>query len=138
MPWIQNISLDAIRKGQHISVGPNSMLIQIVDPCTEFPTSKYLFKEVRQYEFLDVEEKDTIGIEFAITQDQADNLVSDLQRAFDNKMNVVVHCHAGICRSGAIAEVGVMMGFQDTGTFRNPNLMVKHKMMKKLGWTYDV
>jgi Mg2+/Co2+ transporter CorB len=29
------------------------------------------------------------------------------------------------------------MGFQDTEVFRSPNLLVKHKMMKALGWTYD-
>ena len=52
-------------------------------------------------------------------------------------MNVVVHCHAGVCRSGAVCEVGVMMGFDDTEVFRSPNLLVKHLMMKSLGWTYD-
>jgi len=60
-----------------------------------------------------------------------------LQRALDNHMNVIVHCVAGVCRSGAVCEVGVMMGFQDTEAFRSPNLLVKHKMMQALGWTYD-
>jgi len=60
-----------------------------------------------------------------------------LQHAKDNRMNVVVHCFAGICRSGAVCEVGVMMGFEDTGRFRSPNLLVKHRMMRALGWTYD-
>ena len=137
MPWIQNVSLDAVRKGHHINVGENAMLIQIVDPCTEFPTPKYSFKEVRQYEFLDVEATDKIGIEFAITPEQAALIVADLQYALNNHMDVVVHCHAGICRSGAVAEIGIMMGFQDTEKYRSPNLMVKHLMMKTLGWTYD-
>ena len=52
-------------------------------------------------------------------------------------MDVIVHCVAGVCRSGAVCEVGVMMGFDDTEDFRSPNLLVKHKMMKILGWTYD-
>jgi len=52
-------------------------------------------------------------------------------------MNVVVHCHAGICRSGAVTEVATMMGFTATDRFRQPNLRVKHKMMKVLGLTYD-
>ena len=52
-------------------------------------------------------------------------------------MNVIVHCVAGVCRSGAVCEIGVMMGFDDTEVFRSPNLLVKHKMMKVLGWTYD-
>jgi hypothetical protein len=30
-----------------------------------------------------------------------------------------------------------MMGFDDCEVFRSPNLMVKHKMMKVLGWIYD-
>ena len=52
-------------------------------------------------------------------------------------MQVVVHCHAGVCRSGAVCEIGVMMGFNDTEVFRSPNLLVKHKMMQVLGWLYD-
>jgi hypothetical protein len=30
-----------------------------------------------------------------------------------------------------------MMGFDDAEAFRSPNLLVKHKMMRLLGWTYD-
>jgi hypothetical protein len=30
-----------------------------------------------------------------------------------------------------------MLGFDDTEAFRSPNLLVKHRMMKCLGWTYD-
>ena len=59
------------------------------------------------------------------------------QHALANRMNVVVHCHAGVCRSGAVCEIGVMLGFDDTEAFRSPNLLVKHRMMKQLGWTYD-
>jgi predicted protein tyrosine phosphatase len=145
-PWIQNVALADIPKGRHIDAGPNSMLIQIVDPAMEFPTPSYNFKEIYKFEFLDVEEDGMTNFgdgemvdvsEFAVTQDQADELVRLLQRAMENRMNVVVHCHAGVCRSGAVAEVGVMMGFRDAEAFRSPNLLVKHKMMKTLGWTYD-
>ena len=71
------------------------------------------------------------------TQEQADELVRLLQHALDNSMNVLVHCHAGICRSGSVVEVGQMMGFTPTERFRMPNLRVKHFMMKSLGLTYD-
>lgn len=131
--WIQNVALADIPKRHHIDAGENSMLIQIVDPCMEFPVPKHNFKEIHQFEFLDIEEE----VDFAITDEQAAQLVALLQRAFDKRMNVVVHCHAGICRSGAVAEIGVMMGFQDAEAFRAPNLRVKHKMMQQLGWTYD-
>lgn len=136
-PWIQNVAFADIPKGHHIDVGVNSMLIQIVDPAMEFPTPKHQFREVHQFEFLDLEVNDPWGEEFKVTDEQAAQLVALLQHAFDNKMNVVVHCVAGVCRSGAVCEVGVMMGFRDTEVFRSPNLMVKHKMMKVLGWTYD-
>lgn len=136
--WIQNIALSDIKKGFHIDPGPNAMLIQIVDPGTEFPTSKYTFKEVHQFQFLDIEEKDfALEESMRCSQEQADELVRLLQHAKDNNMNVIVHCHAGVCRSGAVCEVGIMMGFKDTEAFRSPNLLVKHRMMKKLGWSYD-
>lgn len=136
-PWIQNVSLGDIQKGHHIEAGINSMLIQIVDPAMQFPTPKKQFKEVHRFEFLDLEKDDKWGEEFKITDDQAFKLVSLLAWALENRMNVVVHCVAGVCRSGAVCEVGVMMGFRDTEVFRSPNLMVKHKMMQVLGWTYD-
>jgi hypothetical protein len=60
-----------------------------------------------------------------------------LQHALKKRMNVVVHCMAGLCRSGAVAEVGVMMGFNDTERTRIPNIRVKHRLMKALGWAYD-
>ncbi|HET8688272.1 MAG TPA: protein-tyrosine phosphatase family protein [Methanosarcina sp.] len=141
MNWIENAARDDIPKGYHHDCGPNSMLIQITDPATEFPTPKHQFKEIHQFEFLDIDDKDVEANpdweEAAITDEQAAKLVALLQHALDNKMNVVVHCHAGICRSGAVVEIGVMMGFADTERYRAPNLRVKHKMMKVLGWTYD-
>ena len=137
MPWIQNVSISDIKSARHFEAGENSMLIQICDPAYEFPTPMKQFKEVHKFEFLDVEDKDELFHEFAVTQAQADHLVELLQHALDNRMHVVVHCHAGVCRSGAVCEVGVMMGFNDTEVFRSPNLMVKHLMMKKLGWLYD-
>lgn len=136
--WIQNISLADARRGFHFDPGPNSMLIQICDPPGDFPTPKFNFKEVHQFQFLDVEKDDFVLDEaMRCSQEQANELVRLLQHALDNHMNVIVHCHAGICRSGAVCEVGVMMGFCDPEVFRSPNLLVKHRMMKALGWTYD-
>ena len=136
-PWIQNVALADIPKGHHIDAGINSMLIQIVDPAMEFPTPRHQFKETHRFEFLDLEVNDPWGEEFKITDQQAEQLVRLLEHAMEQRMNVVVHCVAGVCRSGAVCEVGVMMGFRDTEVFRSPNLMVKHKMMRVLGWTYD-
>jgi predicted protein tyrosine phosphatase len=138
MPWIENVALMDIPKGRHHNAGENSMLIQIVDPGMEFPRPMHKFKETRQFEFLDIEANDfTINEAFRCSDEQAAELVRLLQHALEKRMNVVVHCHAGVCRSGAVCEVGVMMGFQDTEAFRSPNLLVKHKMMKVLGLHYD-
>lgn len=135
--WIQNVALANIPKGHHVAVGENSMLIQIVDPDMEFPIPKHKFKEVHQFKFLDLEDGDDVNEDLKISDKQAKALVQLLQHALENRMDVIVHCHAGICRSGAVAEVGVMMGFHDAEAFRSPNLRVKQKMMKVLGWTYD-
>ena len=138
MPWIQNVALSDIPKGHHVAVGENSMLIQIVDPDMQFPTSLHTFKEVHQFKFLDIEANDvTIDETFRCSDEQAAELVRLLQHAFEHRMDVVVHCHAGICRSGAVCEIGVMLGFDDTEAFRSPNLLVKHRMMRALGWLYD-
>ena len=138
MHWIQNVSMSDIKKGHHNDPGDNAMLIQIVDPAMEFPAPFYKFKHVAQFEFLDLEKDDMLDAEeFKITDEQAKSLCLLLKQAYANHMNVIVHCVAGVCRSGAICEVGVMMGFKDTEVFRSPNLLVKHKMMKYLGWTYD-
>jgi predicted protein tyrosine phosphatase len=138
MPWIQNVAKSDIEKGFHMDPGINTMLIQICDPPGDFPTPLYKFREVHQFQFLDVEEKDEVlDEEMRCSHEQASELVRLLQHALENKMNVIVHCYAGVCRSGAVCEVGVMMGFDDTEAFRSPNLLVKHRMMKALGWAYD-
>ncbi len=135
--FIENVSKSDVTNGLHYDAGPNAMLIRIQDPATSFATPKFQFKETYEFEFLDAEDTDGFPDECKIQDEQAVQLVQLLQRALDNHMNVVVHCHAGICRSGAVTEVATMMGFTPTDRYRQPNLRVKHKMMKALGLTYD-
>lgn len=135
--WIENVAATDVSSGFHHDAGSNSMLISITDPAGWRPEAKHQFKERHNFEFLDAEAADGFPEETKCSQEQADELVRLLQHALDNRMNVVVHCTAGICRSGAVTEVGVMLGFNDTERFRSPNLLVKHRMMKALGWTYD-
>lgn len=142
MPWIENVAADDIPKGWHHDAGPNSMLIQIMDPDTTWwPKPKHNFKEVHRFAFLDIEEDGltnngdgswTDMSELAITQKQADEIVRLLKHALHKRMNVVVHCFAGVCRSGAVAEVGTLMSFDDCGNFRIPNTLVKQKMLSAL------
>lgn len=144
--WIQNVSKYAIAGGDYKYPGSNSMLIQILDPCETFPDPPPEFSEVHRFEFLDVEGGGYTNLgdgelsdtsEFLITPQQGAELAHLLLRARSNDMNVVVHCHAGIFRSGAVAEVGVMLGFEDTGAFRCPNRLVKHTILDAMNLKYD-
>ena len=136
--WIENVSRSDIRLGHHSDLGENVMLIQISDPPGDHPTPHRKFKEVHQFDFLDAEDADGFDDDFKISDAQAAELVRLLQWSLDNHVNVVVHCHAGLCRSGAVVEVATMMGFTECEKLRIPNMRVKHRMMKALGWTYDV
>ena len=130
MPWIENCAADDISKAYHHDAGPNSMLIQITDPAGNIPSPRHLFKEKYHFEFLDIEDDDHADDpEMYISEAQAKELVRLLRHALDNRMNVVVHCFAGICRSGAIVEVGTHLGFNAVEKFRSPNTRVMRLMM---------
>jgi predicted protein tyrosine phosphatase len=135
--FIENVSKSDIICGHHYDAGSNAMLIRIQDPATEFGAVKYPFKEIYEFEFLDAEDSDGFEDECKIQDEQAKQIVELLKRAIEKRMNVVVHCHAGICRSGAVVEVATIMGFTPSDRYRQPNLRVKQKMMKVLGLTYD-
>lgn len=139
MPWIENCAADDIPKAFHHDAGPNSMLIQIMDPAGWFPTPKHQFKEIHQFEFLDIEDGDHADDpEMFISEAQAKELVRLLRHAHNNRMNVVVHCFAGICRSGAVCEVGTHIGFDAVEKFRSPNTRAMRLMMAEIGVPYDV
>ena len=147
-PFIQNVSRRAIEVGDHY-IGKNSyyiqssgsthlddtVLISINDPLQQPPNPHYVFKDTRYFEFLDLEEADfSSADEFKIQYEQAEEIIKFLQESLEKGYNVIVHCTVGLCRSGAVAEVGVMMGFSDTGTYRQPNMMVKNYLLKVLDW----
>lgn len=138
MPWIENVSKEAAAKAHHFDPGPNSLLICINDTNCKWVTPGFPFKQVECFEFLDLEDTDTWAPEEVKFSDaQARRMIQILQTALANNTNVVVHCTAGICRSGAVVEVAMMMGFVDTEVWRSPNLRVKHKMMQVLGLEFD-
>ena len=136
MPWIENCSLADAERGYHYDPGPNAILIQIVDQDMEFPKPKYAFREVYQFKFLDIEDADPNADTKGMLPVHAIQIARALKSALDRRSNVLVHCHAGVCRSGAVVEVGVMMGFLDTGRYRAPNLRVKRMLCLELGWGY--
>lgn len=138
MPWIENVAAADIPLRFHHDAGPNSMLIQITDPASWRPEPKHEFREIHHFEFLDIEDGDeALEPEMFISPHQAKELVRLLRNALDKNMNVVVHCYAGVCRSGAVAAVGERMGFMLVEGFRSPNTRVMRLMMEELGLPYE-
>ena len=141
MSWITNVSMNAITNGTFPDTD-GGILIQIVSTVARFPEVPenriHEFSEAPyQFHFEDIEEDEKIvDLEFGIQPWQAEEIIEILQRALAADKNVVVHCHAGICRSGAVVEVASMMGFKTLNAYRQPNCMVKKALMKALGWTY--
>jgi predicted protein tyrosine phosphatase len=131
--WIENISFTAAELGEFPDPGENSVLIQIMDCANCYPTVPHKFKLVKQFSFCDVESKQDLAWDFRISELQVQELADTLLEAKEKKMNVIVHCIAGLCRSGAVTEVGLMMGFEGGKNPRMPNTYVKRELMKKLG-----
>lgn len=132
-PKIENVGRREVEIGHHQLYGDDTLLISITDPCGSVPKLHHSFRHVVQFEFLDIEDANH---EFACTHEQATEIVELLELCMISRYNVLVHCNAGICRSGAVAEIGEMLGFQYVGSHKQPNLHVKRLMMNILGWGY--
>lgn len=138
MPFIENIAYIDVVKGDHLDPGPNSLLIQIVDiHLSECPKPKYTFSKTLQFAFVDAEKTDEIFEEFGMKEIQAAQIAEALLTALREDTNVVVHCMAGLCRSGAVVECGIQLGFEETPNIRHPNVTVKNMILKQLGLTYN-
>lgn len=135
MPTIKNVSLSEFESIKD-SLGPDTYVIRICDPCFEFKEPpKHCASFV--FEFLDAEDNTEIDDDFKIQLDQAKTIVEILKEALDKDKNVVVHCHAGRCRSGAVAEVGEILGFKYIGDIKQPNIRVKTMLLQVLGLLYE-
>lgn len=138
--WIANYSMEQIRKGKHFDVSWSpTILIQIKDPELDrfvISPQQSLFKEVHQFSFLDIEEENAKD---SVTNEDIQDIADILTHAKSNNYNVIVHCHAGICRSGAIAEAGRLFGFDilEGINKRIPNLLVLRKLRTALGLTFS-
>ena len=135
--WIRNVSMSAVINGDHPLDDNGTVLIQIQDIGTwKFaePAAREEFVAIHQFEFMDADDADD---DCNITEQQAEQIAGILKTALTDGHSVLVHCHMGLCRSGAVAEVGVMLGFDDTHTVRHPNILVKNRLRKALGLSVD-
>jgi predicted protein tyrosine phosphatase len=131
--WIENIGVIQAVEGCFPDPGENSALIQILDPGMSFPRIPHEFKILKQFGFSDVESDQDIAWDYRITDREVQEIADTLLIAKKGDMNVIVHCVAGLCRSGAVVEVGLMLGFDGGTSRRLPNTYVKRLLMKKLG-----
>lgn len=128
MPIIQNVSKKRIISGDHISPAKLSCdLIQITGAATfpPYPAMQYFFKRVEHFDFEDNDDPDDGGI----SDEQAKSIVAFLKESKRLDHNVVVHCFAGIRRSGAVVEFAVKdLGFSDCSEQREPNDFILKKL----------
>jgi predicted protein tyrosine phosphatase len=100
MSLIVNANRQEISNGSTLGLDPDrTIVIQIVDPASFFPQASAFVSQIR-LQFDDVEEES----DQAIQPWQAEIILNTLRAAKAANLNVVVHCHAGLCRSGAVVE----------------------------------
>lgn len=129
MPIIENASRFDIRTGFHMKVKPDTILIQISDMGCDQPTPIRKFNEIYQFFFDDVEIEDHASI----TDTHASLLAKILTVAHSKNQDIIVHCHAGICRSGAVVEAGIYVGFEPSpNRNRMANSLVKGKIVHQI------
>lgn len=140
MPTIENISVADLVQGEHRARDPGrTRLIRIVDALEDVAAwpPKERFLDVAVFRFLDVEHDDT-GLtpeQFkaaAISESQARAIAGLLRDALQRGLDVVVHCTAGVARSGAVVEAAVALGFDDPQIYRAPNRFVLHTLTDAL------
>ncbi len=129
-PWIQHFSKSDIINGTHYFEPHNTSLISINDVGATPPLPMYHFK---QHIILFFEDVDNPADPESITSKQARMIAQLLRTSYAQRTNVVVHCHAGLCRSSAVAIVGQQTGFTLEVKTRLPNQLVMHRMMVEMG-----
>lgn len=138
VPWIANVSKLSIESGKYDVNLPEfdsnkTILIRILDPSYYFEVPAQDFEEVHKFSFFDTNQESDPD---SITDEDAEQISDILKNALDKGKNVIVHCTAGRCRSGAVVEVGTVLGFKDLDIYRQPNIVVKSKLLRALGLSY--
>lgn len=137
MSRIANVSLFNFMAGRFdtILIPEQTIAIRILETGSTFPENYNTSRYVKSYKFNfdDVNETcvDTLGTHFPITKEQAAIIYNILTDAREDDKDVIVHCAAGICRSGAVAQFAVdYLGFNFAfDTMARPNLAVKSNLI---------
>lgn len=96
----------------------NCAVIQIQDPNMSFPVITG-FDVIKQFGIPDLE------FGYDENADYFQDIIK-LKEFLDyccmNKLNILVHCQAGVSRSGAVVEAAILRGYEDPMKRRNPNM----------------
>ncbi|MDO9252601.1 MAG: hypothetical protein Q7U48_13760 [Hydrogenophaga sp.] len=111
MPTITRCSAAEFLAGVHPAPSREAVAIQITDPCCAAPRAGDQYHALHHFEFTDTERASELTGEFAINNDQARSIAVILRDALAEGRDVVVHCQAGIYRSGGVAEAARRCGF---------------------------
>lgn len=132
VPWIKNYDMASVYNGyllakdEDVKTSNGLTLIQIFDiASTRNPPYDLIksgrFDHFESFEFLDIDPGMEGFGECSITADIAKKINFALVRAKFWNTSVIVHCFAGVARSGSVVERAIEMGFEDKGIYRNPN-----------------
>lgn len=125
---------------QHFEPPPNSWIISILNPNGFVPPINLGeefggYKGLLQVVFHDISEPQP-GFR-AISDEDASCIADFVDRAKEQDKNLYVHCTAGQCRSAAIVEVLLALGWEiDKNCHcpaRKPNTLVYDKVRKACG-----
>ena len=138
-PFIENISLTDVRQGWHYDTYPLGRLISITDKNFEGTVKpKMVFSKIHRFVFDDEEDPHHLTHQVITPEQGKEIAIALLNARYDNR-SVIVHCLAGLCRSGAVVEVAISrLGFRDTEKHRQPNVLVKKRIndyLDEIGFT---
>lgn len=131
MPWIANVGE---AHAEMFTPDDNTVVISITEPKRKARLSG--FKDMLRLEFQDYDSSRKHPEDAVLfTPTLAARIVRFARKHRDNNSNILVHCAAGISRSGAVAEalLEAFPEYEDKGWPRFPNGMVKSMMKRALG-----
>lgn len=114
---------------------PNSSLISILNPNGFIPKYPSEYAGILAVCFHDINEPQEGFTE--ISDADAETIARFINIVKKSNNNLYVHCSAGICRSGAIVEVLLKLGWEIDkncpSNERRPNMLVYNKVRKACG-----
>lgn len=120
MPKIYNLSKAEVEKISYSTSKPYAgyAILRILDPAVFFKNvTNCGFVAEHRFEFIDATPEECIQYrlsdEYLITEEQATAIAKLLLDWELKGLNIIVHCYAGLCRSGAIVELMVDRGYDD-------------------------